>query len=158
VMIQDTQESKPDPIPVVKPEIDLQQPMDQPPPEVMLDEPIAPPAENPMPASENAIAASSANAPAQDLKTASRVEPTYPAVSRRSGEEGIVRLKVLVDEKGRPKDVQIAQSSGFPRLDEAAKQAVSRWKFVAATNGTSAIQAWTQVAVNFKLTTGPASS
>jgi len=65
-------------------------------------------------------------------------------------------FKVLVDEKGRAKEVQVAQSSGFPRLDEAAKQAVSRWKFVAATNGTSAIQAWTQVAVNFKLTNAPA--
>jgi protein TonB len=156
VMIQDTQESKPEPVPMVKPDIDVQQPVDQPLPEVAVDEPIAPPAENPMEASQTAIAATSAGAPAQDLKTASRVEPTYPPVSRRAGEEGVVRLKVLVDEKGRPKDVQIAQSSGFPRLDEAAKQAVSRWKFVAATNGSSAVQAWTQVAVNFKLTTGSA--
>ena len=153
VMIQDTQETKPEPVPVVKPDIEVQQPVDEPMPQVAVDEPVAPPAENPMPASDNAIAATAATgAPAQDLKTASRVEPTYPPVSRRNGEEGIVRLKVLVDEKGRAKDVQIAQSSGFPRLDEAAKQAVARWKFVAATNGSSAIQAWTQVAVNFKLT------
>jgi protein TonB len=156
VMIQDTQESKPEPVPMVKPDIDVQQPVDQPMPEVAVDEPIAPPADTPMQASETAIAATTAGAPAQDLKTASRVEPTYPPVSRRNGEEGIVRLKVLVDEKGRPKEVQVARSSGFPRLDEAAKQAVSRWKFVAATNGSSAIQAWTQVAVNFKLTNGPA--
>jgi protein TonB len=156
VMIEDTQQSKPEPVPMVKPDIDVQQPVDQPLPEVAVDEPIAPPADTPMQASESAIAATTAGAPAQDLKTASRVEPTYPPVSRRNGEEGVVRLKVLVDEKGRPKDVQVAQSSGFPRLDEAAKQAVSRWKFVAATNGSSAIQAWTQVAVNFKLTNGPA--
>jgi protein TonB len=156
VMIEDTQQSKPEPVPMVKPDIDVQQPVDQPLPEVAVDEPIAPPADTPMQASETAIAATTAGAPAQDLKTASRVEPTYPPVSRRNGEEGVVRLKVLVDEKGRPKDVQVAQSSGFPRLDEAARQAVSRWKFVAATNGSSAIQAWTQVAVNFKLTNGPA--
>lgn len=153
IMIPEQQESKPEPIPVVKPEIDLKQPVDELPPEVVVDEPIVAPAENPMPASETALAATSAQtAPSQDLKTTTRIEPTYPPISRRMNEEGQVRLKVLVDEKGRPKDVQIAQSSGFPRLDEAAKQAVTRWKFAAATNGSTPIQAWTQVAVTFKLT------
>ena len=153
IMIPDAPETKPEPVPLVKPDIDLQQPVDEPLPQVAVDEPIAPPADNPMPASENAIAATSAGAPSQDLKTSARVEPTYPPVSRRMGEEGQVRLKVLVDEKGRPKEILVAQGSGFPRLDEAAKQAVSKWKFVAATNAGTPIQAWTQVAVTFKLQT-----
>jgi protein TonB len=61
-------------------------------------------------------------------------------------------LKVLVDEAGRPKDIQVATSSGFSRLDEAAKQAVRRWKFVAATDGSKAISVWTQVSITFRLT------
>ena len=31
-------------------------------------------------------------------------------------------------------------------------EAVRKWRFVAATDGTSKIQAWTQVAVTFRLT------
>ena len=37
-------------------------------------------------------------------------------------------------------------------LDQAAVEAVRKWRFVAATDGTNKIQAYTQVAVTFKLT------
>ena len=107
----------------------------------------------PFPASANAISGSQQQgAPAQDLKTANRVDPTYPPASRRAGEQGTVRLKVLVDTNGRPSNVAVTQSSGFPRLDEAAVQAVRKWRFEAATDGSKKIQAYTQVAVTFKLT------
>ncbi len=43
-------------------------------------------------------------------------------------------------------------SSGFARLDQAAMEAVRKWRFVAATNGTNPISAWTQVAITFRLT------
>ena len=91
-------------------------------------------------------------AEAQQLKAKQRVEPLYPAGSRRDGEEGTVRLRVLVDERGRPSEVQVTQGSGFPRLDDAAVDAVRRWRFQAATNGSTPISAWTQVAISFKLT------
>jgi protein TonB len=147
-------QDQPDPPPVpVKPEIDQQVvPTETPMPDLQFDEPVVAPVENTAP-SENAIAATTAGAVAQDLKTSNRVEPTYPSASRRANEEGTVRLKVLVDEKGRPKDVAIATSSGFARLDQAAMEAVRKWRFVAATNGANAISAWTQVAITFRLTT-----
>ncbi|WP_129776787.1 energy transducer TonB [Peristeroidobacter soli] len=152
VFIPEQTKSEPEPpAPVVKPEIDQAMPTETPMPEVQFDEPVVAPVENTAP-SENAIAATTAAAPAQDLKTSNRVEPAYPPASRRAGEEGTVRLKVLVDEKGRPKEVAIATSSGFARLDEAAMQAVRKWRFVAATNGTNPISAWTQVAITFRLT------
>jgi len=150
--------TQPEPeLPQVKPEIaELAPPTEQPPPEIQFDEPpVVPPAENPMPASANAIAATPAiGQSAQELKTSTRIEPTYPPASRRANEEGTVRLKVLVDEAGRAKDVQVAQSSGFSRLDDAAKQAVRRWKFVAATDGSKPISVWTQVSIAFRLTDG----
>jgi protein TonB len=152
VFIPEETKSEPEPpAPTVKPEIDQAMPTETPMPEVQFDEPVVAPVENTAP-SENAIAATTAAAPAQDLKTSNRVEPSYPPASRRAGEEGTVRLKVLVDEKGRPKDVAVAMSSGFARLDEAAMQAVRKWRFVAATDGTNAISAWTQVAITFRLT------
>lgn len=155
VFVPEAPQSKPEPMKTVKPDIpDIQQP-DQPIPEVAVDEPIAPPAENPMPASANAIAATAAEgAPAQDLKTSTRIEPSYPPISRRMGEEGQVQLRVLVDETGKPKDIQVLKGSGFDRLDSAAKEAVRKWRFKAATDGSKNIMAWTQVAVTFKLTAG----
>lgn len=147
--------TQPEPeMPQVKPDLPkLAEPSEQPPPEIQFDEVVVPPAENAMPASNNAVAATEAvGQTAQELKTSTRVEPTYPPASRRASEEGTVRLKVLVDETGRPKDIQVAQSSGFSRLDEAAKQAVRRWKFVAANNGSGPVSVWTQVAISFRLT------
>jgi len=153
VFIPENTQPEPE-MPKIKPDIEVAQPSEQPPPEIQFDEVVAPPAETPMPASNNAVAATEATVgqAAQDLKTSTRIEPTYPPASRRASEEGTVRLKVLVDESGRPKDIQVAQSSGFARLDDAAKQAVRRWKFVAATDGAKAISVWTQVSITFRLT------
>jgi protein TonB len=154
IFIPEEVQTEPEPPAPVKPEIDQAVPTDQPMPEIQFDEPVVPPAETAVPASENAIAATTASgAVAQELKTSNRVDPTYPSSSRRAGEEGTVRLKVLVDEKGRPRDVAVATSSGFPRLDEAAMQAVRKWRLVAATDGTNPISAWTHVAITFRLTT-----
>lgn len=137
----------------VKPEINQPVAVDEPVPEVQFEEAVTPPTDVPVPASANAISGSQQQgAPAQDLKTANRVDPVYPPASRRAGEEGTVRLKVLVDTNGRASNVAVTQSSGFTRLDQAAMEAVRKWRFVAATDGTNKIQAYTQVAVTFKLT------
>ena len=154
VFIPEQQQVEPEPPAPVKPEIDQMMPTEQTMPELQIEEPVAVPSETLMPASDNAVAATTptSGAVAQDLKASSRVEPTYPSASRRAGEEGTVRLKVLVDEKGRPRDVTLANSSGFARLDQAAMDAVRKWRFVAATDGNNPIAAWTQVAITFRLT------
>lgn len=56
-------------------------------------------------------------------------KPKYPPESRRSREEGLVLLRVLIDEEGRAKKIEVHQSSGFRRLDEAARSAVARALF-----------------------------
>ncbi len=82
-----------------------------------------------------ATAAAPSTAPAQPKTVTSGVEylqapqPNYPALSRRMGEEGTVMLRILVNERGRTDRVEIHQSSGTPRLDEAARQAVLRAVF-----------------------------
>jgi protein TonB len=153
VFIPEATQPEPEPEVKIKPEIEQPVAVDQPPPEVQFEEAVTPPSEVPIPASANAISGSQQQgAPAQDLKTANRVDPTYPPASRRAGEQGTVRLKVLVDTNGRASNVQVTQSSGFPRLDQAASEAVRKWRFVAATDGSKKIQAYTQVAVTFKLT------
>lgn len=53
----------------------------------------------------------------------------YPRVSRELGEAGTVRVKVLVDEQGRPKEIELLRSSGFPRLDQEAMRAMRGARF-----------------------------
>jgi protein TonB len=55
--------------------------------------------------------------------------PAYPAESRRSGEQGLVVLRVLIDEAGHVARVEVQRSSGFARLDDAARKAVERAHF-----------------------------
>jgi periplasmic protein TonB len=137
----------------VKPEIEDLALAEEPMPELQIEEVVAPPTEVASVPSANAIAAApmQSGGAAQQLKTTNRVEPAYPPTSRRLGEEGTVRLRVLVDENGRPRDVNVVNSSGFERLDRAAIDAVKRWRFVAATDGSKSITAWTQVAITFQL-------
>jgi protein TonB len=56
-------------------------------------------------------------------------QPRYPPESKRSGEEGLVVLRVLINELGRAARVEVERSSGHVRLDEAARIAVQRALF-----------------------------
>jgi protein TonB len=78
-------------------------------------------------------------------------EAKYPALSRRMGEEGKVLLKVRVSAEGLPTAVDLEKSSNFVRLDEAARSAVTRWRFVPAKRGNEAIEASVIVPIVFRL-------
>ena len=52
-----------------------------------------------------------------------------PGVSSRLGEYGTVVLRVTVGVNGRATQVQLAKSSGYPRLDNAAIQGARRLRF-----------------------------
>ena len=55
--------------------------------------------------------------------------PMYPVESSRRRERGVVLLRVLVDALGRPAQIQLERSSGYTRLDEAARAAVQKALF-----------------------------
>ena len=80
-------------------------------------------------------------------------QPEYPPSSRRAGEAGTVILEVYVLETGRVGEAKVKQSSGFPRLDEAAIREVKRsWRLVPGTENGKPVPMWGQFAVTFKLT------
>ena len=115
VFIPEATQSEPEPEIKIKPEIEQPVAVDEPVPEVQFEEAVTPPSDVPVPASANAISGSQQQgAPAQDLKTANRVDPTYPPASRRAGEQGTVRLKVLVDTSGRASNVAVTQTQRLP--------------------------------------------
>ena len=77
--------------------------------------------------------------------------PQYPLAARRLRETGVTRLRVVVSAEGRPVAIAIDKSSGSPRLDTAAMQAVRDWKFVPAREGERAVQGTVLVPINWKL-------
>lgn len=77
--------------------------------------------------------------------------PVYPLTSRMMKEQGTVLLLVNVSALGDAERVQVHQSSGRSRLDEAALEAVRRWRFVPARRGTQAVAASVIVPIVFEL-------
>jgi periplasmic protein TonB len=77
--------------------------------------------------------------------------PHYPPESRRIREQGLVMLRVLIDESGHAKSIEIFKSSGHPRLDEAARAAVAHAIFKPYTDGGIARAAAAFVPVEFTL-------
>lgn len=95
--------------------------------------------------------------PAQPKTITSGVEyitmpaPKYPPQSRRMGEEGKVVLRVLINERGRADRIDIHQSSGSPRLDQAAREAVQMARFKPYIENGSAIAVFAIIPIAFKL-------
>ena len=56
-------------------------------------------------------------------------KPPYPTESQDLEEEGTVTLGITTDVDGNVVDIKIIKSSGFTRLDDAAKQAFGRCEF-----------------------------
>lgn len=52
-----------------------------------------------------------------------------PLESRRLHEEGVVVLSILLAADGHVQDIAVSSSSGFPRLDRAALEAVRDWRW-----------------------------
>lgn len=130
-------------------------PADRPP-----DFPIETPVETPAPRvpSDPQMADGSPTAPrvtdeageGAGIKILHYVPGVYSVESAKSHEHGIVTLRVLVDEQGKPSQVQVLDSSGFARLDEAATAAVWQYRFSRTMKGSRALQVWTTVKQEFE--------
>jgi len=58
--------------------------------------------------------------------------PVYPDDAALAGERGMVVLLIHVSSAGRAAGVDVVRSSGYVRLDQAAREAVMRWRFLPA--------------------------
>ena len=100
---------------------------------------------------EAAVPEISTSQPRFDADYLHNPPPPYPALSKRMGEEGKVFLRVFVEPDGKPGRVEIKTSSGSPRLDQAAEEAIWRWKFVPGKRGDEPVGAWVIVPISFNL-------
>jgi periplasmic protein TonB len=116
----------------------------------------APPADPPAPETAPAAQATRAESapispPHLNANYLDNPAPAYPAQSRSEGEQGKVLLRVLVNAHGGAEQVDIRRSSGYSRLDEAARIAVRQWKFVPAQQSGQPLSAWVLVPISFSL-------
>ncbi len=114
----------------------------------------APPVSEPSPAPVTAapvVAPPPVTPPKFNVAYLQNPRPAYPAMSKRLGEAGRVMLRVMVDVNGLPTQVEVRKSSGFPRLDEAALEAVRKWKFVPARRGEEPVAGLADIPIDFGL-------
>jgi len=103
-----------------------------------------------------AVAPSPAAAPALQLPSSDadylqNPKPAYPSLSRRLNEQGRTTVRVLIGADGQPQRAEIAKSSGFTRLDEAALATVMRWRYVPGKRGGAAVAMWFNVPIHWVL-------
>ena len=89
--------------------------------------------------------------PSSDADYLSNPKPTYPAMSKRLGEQGKVVVKVLIGADGLPQKSELRQSSGFDRLDDAALATVMKWRYVPGKRDGIAEAMWFNVPITFRL-------
>lgn len=74
-------------------------------------------------------------------------KPEYPEIARQANMEGTVVLNVLVNREGNVQEVILVKSS--PVFDEAAEQAIRRWRFRPAILDHEPVAAWVHIPVRF---------
>jgi len=93
---------------------------------------------------------------AEPIKTVARLMkgcrlPQYPKRSEEKGEEGTVVFRFLVGTDGRVTSAQLVKSSGFERLDSAAKDAFMQCKFTPGTVDGVAQSSWVRQPFTWRL-------
>ncbi|MFT4100663.1 MAG: energy transducer TonB [Burkholderiaceae bacterium] len=80
--------------------------------------------------------------PRADASWSGNVPPPYPALARRLGEQGEVRLDIQISPEGTVMDIKLKRSSGSSLLDQTAMDTVRKWRFKPATVGGQAVAEW----------------
>ncbi len=87
----------------------------------------------------------------QDMpKVKKQVQPLYPAVLKKAGIEGLVEMKVVVNEKGKVGKTEVVSATN-PDFVGAVTEAVKQWEFIPAEKDGKPIAAEVIIPFKFKL-------
>lgn len=89
--------------------------------------------------------------PDRDFMVISRIPPQYPYRAQRRGIEGWVKVSLLITEQGTVQDVVVVEAEPEEVFDNAAIQAVSKWKFKPRIEQGKAVAVRAEQVVTFKL-------
>lgn len=131
--------------PIVTPEPEIEAPPFDPDIEIQLGTPEPPPATGPLMVGIGGVTE-------PELIAETRVEPAYPEAARRARIEGRVILQVVVRRDGTVDRVKVLSA---PDLDlgfvDAAKAAVSQWRYRPAQQSGRPVDVYLTVVVNFQI-------
>jgi len=80
-----------------------------------------------------------------------KVDPVYPPEAVKKKIEGAVFVRTLVDTDGKPVKSEIAKSSGYEILDDAALKTASMYEFKPALQNDQPVAVWISYKVDFNL-------
>lgn len=83
------------------------------------------------------------------LAVLQQVDPVYPEFARRAHIQGAVVLKMTVDERGQPTQVEVME--GHPVFHEAAQRAARQWRFEPARLDGQPVKATFHLTLKFSL-------
>lgn len=78
------------------------------------------------------------------------VKPEYPRDLKRDGVEGIVAVAIVIDETGSVVSAKVSKSSN-PGFDQAALDAISKWKFKPGKKEGKAVKVRVTIPFRFNL-------
>jgi TonB family protein len=78
-------------------------------------------------------------------------KPVWPSEALRNNQEGTVTLKFLIGIDGTVRESKVTKSSGFPLLDLAAQDAISKCKFKPGMKDGIAFEAWVPLEYVFEI-------
>ncbi len=78
-------------------------------------------------------------------------KPAYPPLSKRLGEQGRVVVRARIEVDGTASEAEVHTSSGYDRLDRAARQTVLHWRYVPGTRNGVPEAMWFNVPIQFVL-------
>ncbi len=80
-----------------------------------------------------------------------KMPPVYPFKAREQGIEGVVQVKILVNEDGSVGEVLIMDARPPGTFEEAVLVSVPRWRFEPGVVGGKKVTSWVVTALHFKL-------
>lgn len=78
-------------------------------------------------------------------------DPSYPQIAREREMKGTVIIKVLLRTDGTVDQAEIAKSTGYPILDNAALEAARKWTFTPAMQRNKPVRVWVSIPFTFTL-------
>lgn len=86
-----------------------------------------------------------------DPRYTSDLQPQYPQSMARAGESGRVTVRVRIGRDGRVTEVQILSSTSEEFAEATKRQALRKWRFIAATRDGTAEESWREMTVKFEM-------
>ena len=87
----------------------------------------------------------------QPPRELTQMRPAYPRVAERLGREGSVRIRALVDEAGKVREVRTLEVVGHPAFEQAVLDEVYRWRLTPPRHRGQPVRVWVTKTVRFEM-------